>query len=306
MGENDLGAINTDPPDLAVAVEGDGSGFPDLADVALRLRALESTNAAIGRCLDPPSTDELRRALPPVKFPVVRNVFARVRGDSPRGHGFASPSVDERKVAREAAVSSAQRAAELGARWLILELGGIEAGMGAELSNDPFDLTGAGRRADAEPLDFRQRCEEEAESLLDRTCRELHAVASAVPEVVFAILTPRAETLPTPDILTAVLEDLGPRRVQYWHDTGRARALSHRGLVPEDLWLDRFADRCVGVDLSDSIAGLDGLPAGSGEVDFVAVRGALSRQALGVVRAEPDPGPGPLLESIRMLRAVGF
>jgi hypothetical protein len=254
--------------------------------------------------------------MPPVRFPAVRNVFAPLVAsqEEESGAGFSDPDAQRVQQCVSWAEQSAQAAAQLGARWIIVELGVLPrrlqdpewssvfpAGpLGLDLGEGEEALAGAS-------LQWLQSAREQQNQLLDRICRALHAICVAEPSVRVALTPPaRPYALPTLEMLEKILDDLGPRRISFWHDTGRGRVLSRYGVAEEEAWLARFGDRCVGVDLTDAVELCADLPAGSGEVDFVALRSAIASTTIACLKAQPFPGVAAMASARDFLLGAGF
>lgn len=265
---------------LALAVEGDGTHFPPLAQVAQWLEALALRAWVPGGRATPPSAANARRDLLGVSVPAVRHPCHHLaRRERPLA--LSEEAVEVRALAQSELVATLNYAAELKSPWVIVEL---------------LPPSG-GRPPDQESVSDR-------DALLDRCCRTLHGALQQGPAIGIALALPRERAgWLTPAFVEHVLADLGPRRaLGWWHDSGRAHASAAQGGPPATAWLDRLAARCVGLDATDAVGVHSGLPAGAGEVDLAAVMGALASQTWIVVRSEPFQGPGPLLQAVRHLR----
>jgi hypothetical protein len=270
---------------LAVAIDGGGAGFPPLREVAEWLEVFGVRQWVPGRSFAPPAADQVTSAALGAKVLAVRHIcHERASG---RGDLAGRDLLDATRPIAEAAaslVATANYAAATSSTWILVELGPL-----------PRDVPEAARGQ------ARGR-------LLDRVCRILHAVLRDSSGVGVALLTPpEASDFGRPDELSAIFEDLGPkRRIAYWHDAGRAHVLSESGVVPASEWLSRHGSRCIGVDACDATGTIAGLPAGAGEVDFAELRSAVSSSVPFVARVEPFAGPGPLLGAVNFLRDLGL
>ncbi len=56
--------------------------------------------------------------------------------------------------------------------------------------------------------------------------------------------------------------------VGYWHDVGHGQVMEHLGFGPHEEWLQRFAERMVGIHLHDVVGLDDHQVAGGGVVDW--------------------------------------
>jgi len=272
---------------LALSIDGTATGFPALRDVAGWLEALGLRAWVPGRSFAAPPPDSVAGALPGASAPAVRHVLVRglagVRQDDDlAGRELVAPEPDRRERAIDALVATTRWALAARAGCVLVEPGSRDF----PPAGDP--------RAQARERDAR----------LDRFCRSLHAVARREPLASFAITTPRdAPDWITPATLQQIFEELTPKRAfHYWHDAGRAQLFQNQSLVPAASWLDLHAARCLGLDATDCVDTMSGLPAGSGTIDFQALLGAVGASTWIAVRAEPFPGPGPLLAAVRLLR----
>ncbi len=73
---------------------------------------------------------------------------------------------------------------------------------------------------------------------------------------------------PSPDELGLLLSLAGPEQIGFVYDIGHAEAQSRLGLIPNELWLGRFASRIIGVHLHDVAGTSDHYAPGLGDVDF--------------------------------------
>jgi hypothetical protein len=269
---------------LALAVDGSANGFPDLGTVSEWLEGLNLRAWLPGRSLAPPPAGSVHERLPSAEVAAVRHRFAPGSGASGceiDGADAESPDPSVRQVAIEEMVATGSWAAEAGAPWIVVEIGSLR-------TSDPA-RAGSARSSDV---------------ALDRVCRVLHAALARIDPVGIALTLPsRRRSWLTPESVDLVFADLGrPRRLAWWHDTGRAHALASEGGPAPSAWLDANARRCVGVDATDAIGASAGLPAGAGETDVVAVVESLSSRAWVVLRSEPFVGIGPLAGAASALR----
>jgi hypothetical protein len=283
---------------LALAVDGGGRDFPEPEKLREVLAFLEVPDLVPGQSLRPPAAAALRASLPGVRYPAVRNVFVRSSRaeDPPDGALWTLPRPEDRRRGVELAILSARYALDLGAPTLIVELGKARTTREEEGVSDLLAVE-----------EFNRELGLQQNRLLDELCRALFEVSEAAEGIRIALTTPRpGGELPTLEIAELVLEDLGPRRIGYWHDAGRARALQTWGLTPEERWLDRLGPHCVGVDLSDCLGLEEGLPPGLGEVDFRLLREALGSSVVPALRCRLLPDAAALATAAGYLRGLGY
>ena len=297
---------------LALSVDTGDAGFPDQGLLWSWMEQLELTALVPGIAATTPSLVSFRRQHQ-VQIPAIRmsQPMTSTRGVTA---SLTHPDSAQQRQWIEAAVKTAESATELRSPWVIVELGELRSEAPSRqidwFNPDPQETADNGsyrQTAITHSSAFQEHLVKQSNSLLDAICRGLFEVRRRVPEVGLAIALPSGfPGLPTADMLEAILEDLDDR-VGYWHDTGRARCLAELEHTPsEEVWMDRFADRCIGVDLTDCMSGFAGLPAGAGELDFVAIRAALGQGMVKVVRADPFPGPAPLRAAVDLLRGLGI
>ena len=73
---------------------------------------------------------------------------------------------------------------------------------------------------------------------------------------------------PSPDELGLLLGLAGPEQIGFVYDIGHAEAQSRLGFTPNEVWLERFASRIIGVHLHDVAGTSDHYAPGLGDIDF--------------------------------------
>jgi sugar phosphate isomerase/epimerase len=196
--------------------------------------------------------------------------FAAVRANNPLAEhsatdGLASTRDGERQTARLAIQQAVATARRLACPRVVFD-GGVVPVLGEieveDLGDPQYDWT----KERAHALLARRKVGRDA--AVDRLCRELFDLIKAFPDIDFCVTQNRSlrAVLDLP-ALRDVVEDLGHRRLFYWHDaaicTRRQQVLGE----PQGEWLEAFGARCRGISLGDASA--DGLyqPPGSGGVD---------------------------------------
>jgi hypothetical protein len=277
---------------IAAAVDGDGASFPSPRDVAEWLEALAVRQWVPGRTVNAPSAANLTKAAIGASVLAVRHVChdrgepgsrAARKGPPAAGDLVSGEQPPEAVVA--SLLATARYAQSVRAPWIVVELGPL-----------PRSPEAATQRAAA------------GLAQLDRACRTLHEVLAQAGDVGVALVTPGGrDDFGRPEELASIFEDLGKRRrIAYWHDSGRAHTIAAAGGGLATEWLTLHGARCIGVDASDALGTIGGLPAGAGEIDFVELRSAVGSAVPFVARVEPFGGPGPLLGAVRHLRGLGL
>ena len=111
---------------------------------------------------------------------------------------------------------------------------------------------------------------------------------------------------PQPADLEILLSELDHPRLGWWFDTVRAWRFARAAEAPPEIWFARHRDRLLGATLQDAGDDEDGLPLGSGAVDFGPYRAHRSADLIEVVRMAPRFPPGVLQESRRFLEGLGI
>ncbi|MEO0652913.1 MAG: hypothetical protein AAFZ65_19720, partial [Planctomycetota bacterium] len=142
---------------------------------------------------------------------------------------------------------------------------------------------------------------------LEHLCRSLHGLLSEFPELQLALEPGRyIDDLLGFDAMGWVLDDLGGKRLGYWHDVGRIHLRERQGLPPQAQWLEAYGARMVGVHLQDAAEDETAMPVGLGGVDFKLVREYLPGDAERVVEIHQRHGRAEILNSVRFLVDHGF
>ncbi len=112
--------------------------------------------------------------------------------------------------------------------------------------------------------------------------------------------------IPLPDELEILL-GLGLNdTVGYWYDVGHAQALDRLGFNPHVEWLERFADRMIGVHLHDVVGIDDHRAAGSGEIDWDMVAHYVPENALRTCEFQSDNSPLQVKAGVAWLVKTGI
>jgi len=74
--------------------------------------------------------------------------------------------------------------------------------------------------------------------------------------------------IPSLDEMGGLLNLARPDQLGFVYDVGHAEALHRLGFFSHQTWLDKFADRIIGVHLHDLIGVTDHYAPGCGEIDF--------------------------------------
>jgi len=111
--------------------------------------------------------------------------------------------------------------------------------------------------------------------------------------------------IPLPDEMAQLLTLCDEDWFGFQYDVGHAQALDALGQVPHLEWLDRFANRMIGVHLHDVIGITDHQVPGKGEVNFAAIAPYLSDTVQITLEINPNATLSDLSEGLVFLEKTG-
>ena len=200
----------------------------------------------------------------PVKFPCVRAANPLAERSAMRS--LCSQSDSEREVAHRAVQDAIRCAQVVGTDTVVLDLGvvGVQGEIEAEDLNEPnYDWT----HERAHALLARRKVARNA--FVDRACRELFTVIKSFPDMSFSVCQGRSlRAVLDYEAMTDIVEDLGGRRLGYWHDAGVCARREQILGEAQGEWLETFGNRLSGMTLGDASGDGLYLPPGSGGVDY--------------------------------------
>jgi len=222
----------------------------------------------------------------PISFPAVR--ASSILSEKSSTAGIASSRDADQKLAALAVDEAVLLAHQVGARVVIVEPGVVPL-LGEVGPEDLGDASITWTETRAQALVARAKAGRAA--ALDAACRALFSYCKAHPEFTFCLTPGRSlRALASPETLAAIFEDLGNKRVAYWHDTAMVGRREQVLGEPQGRWLDDFSNRCVGCTLGDARPDGVYLPPGAGGVDYPLLTSYLRRAHKAVpVVLELDP-----------------
>jgi len=106
-------------------------------------------------------------------------------------------------------------------------------------------------------------------AFVDRACRELFAIIKSFPDMHFSVCQGRSlRAVLDLEAMLDIVEDLGGRRLGYWHDAGICARREQILGEAQGEWLESFGNRLSGMTLGDASGDGLYLPPGSGGVDY--------------------------------------
>ena len=200
-----------------------------------------------------------------------------LHGDAPinlQGGDLGSADSGKRQATVDALCRTIDLARRLGARAVVVHAGGIEGPLFercVHMMRHWLEVR-LSPTLDRDLADLRQERRQAAPACLDRIVASLEEVLCRAGEFPLGLETRYVYCqLPLPDELERIWASVGRGCLGYWHDVGHARIQQLFGGVPEMSWLDRFADRLLGVHLHDMNGTRDHRPPGQGDLDLRAV-----------------------------------
>lgn len=231
-----------------------------------------------------------------------------VEGDPLQLADLAAEDEEARRYAEHLVARTLEEAASWGAGVVVLHAGNIRSLR--PLEGEMAALYRAGRK-DGE---FRRLWEElrrvrfvEAPRRLEWVRQALGRLASRARDLgVVIALENRADyrDLPSPEEMGMLLEEFGPE-VGFWYDVGHAYRLEALGFYPQEVWLERYGGRLVGMHLHDSLGLSDHRPPGMGEVPFGRLLPLLPAHGLRVLEVQKGYTAEELSRGLNLLRAMG-
>lgn len=173
---------------------------------------------------------------------------------------FSSLDRDERDAAREAAQDSFELAFDVKAEVLIVNMGRVDISPKLEEA-----LHEAWQKGGSESTTFQDLQKElidlragRAEPHLEAALYDIEYLANQATKfgLKLGLVTPQAYSdFPLPEEMNVFLEEFGDP-VYYWHDVGQAQVFHTLNLLSQNIWLDMFAEKTIGVHLHQTV-GLD-------------------------------------------------
>ncbi|MFN8585390.1 MAG: sugar phosphate isomerase/epimerase [Dehalococcoidia bacterium] len=221
---------------------------------------------------------------------------------------LASTDETERALAVQYTTRTIDLAAEAGARFVVVHLGGIAARI----------LPGERRLRELWPR--RDLAREEWDARLDEAVRERagliepylgparrsfdELVEYAGPRGVAIGLECRLHyhEIPSPTEVAELIAPYPASVAGYWHDVGHAEVQHRLGLVDRSAWFDLLGERLLGTHLHDVRGLVDHRAPGAGDVDYawLAARVAPSAaRTLEIDQHEPDESVARALDVLR-------
>jgi len=235
-----------------------------------------------------------------------------VEVDGRRNSSFNLAALDaEREHAVEFTKSSIDRAANVGAAFVVVHLGGI----GSKMLDSEFKQrklydsgTREGPEVDALRRETLERRAEVAPPYYAQARDSLAELAAYAKERGVAIgLENRLHhhEFPLPHEAAELCADYPPDAVGYWHDTGHAEVQARLGYVDKRVWLETNRDRTIGTHLSD-VDGLgDHRAPGRGDVEWDYIADGLPAEALRVFEINQHQSDEEVAGAIAYLRERG-
>ena len=241
-----------------------GSKDPQALLVALLEAGFAGLSPSPGpRPLSWPDVREAANDLP-VRLPCVR--AANPLAERSALSSLCSHSDGERDVARRAVHDAVRCALTVGTDTVVLDLGvvGMQGEIEAEDVNEPnYDWT----HERAHALLARRKVARNA--FVDRACRELFAIIKSFSDMHFCVTQGRSlRAVLDYEAMTDIVEDLGGRRLAYWHDAAICARREQILGEAQGEWLESFGNRLQGMTLGDASGDGLYLPPGSGGVDY--------------------------------------
>lgn len=229
---------------------------------------LENEFAGLGVAPGPRAVDWRGVRAAAAELPVA---FCAVRAGDPLAERTAltrlcSQSHGDRQLAHRAVADAVATARGLGTPHVVLDLGVVH--VPGEIEAE--DVAEEGYRWTEERVQaLLARRKVGRNAAVDRACRELFSIIKSFPDMHFSVTQGRSlRSVLDPDALRDVVEDLGARRLGYWHDAALCARREQLLGQAQGEWLELFGNRLTGMTLGDAAPEGVYLPPGAGGVDY--------------------------------------
>lgn len=225
---------------------------------------------------------------------------------------LASTDETERRAAIGYAMQTIEIAAEVGARAVVVHLGGIGSVRRPEESRlRALCAEGVSSGDEVERLRANLRAWREASAppYLAAARRSLSELAThARRRGVVLGLEDRFNfhEIPSIDETAMLLLEHGPEAVGYWHDTGHAEVMHRLGMVERGDWLRRLGSRTVGTHINDVDVVTDHRAPGEGTSPWDELLAGLPDTAIRVFEINQHRPDEALRRGLEVIAAAGF
>lgn len=259
--------------------------FANLADFAAKAKELGYTHVEISYVVREQGIDELRKSGIGVTSLHAPAPHVDVHGRRNFDLNLAALDEDERTQAVAHTKRTLDEAATLGARAIVVHLGGVLGDTVAaetKLKRLVSEEAPLGAVESAREALVRMRAEGQAAGF-ERAQRSLAELAEhALLRGVAIGLENRFHYYEFPNVDEALplLAGYPPDVAGYWHDVGHAEVMDRLGLLPLRRWLDELGPRCIGAHLHDVDGIIDHRAPGGGSADWAYVAEGLPEGAI--------------------------
>jgi sugar phosphate isomerase/epimerase len=229
-----------------------------------------------------------------------------------RDLNLASLDEAERALAVQYTQRSVDLAAEAGARFVVVHLGGI----GTRMLAGERRLRELWPRRDLVPDEWERAVDEavrERAALVqphaDRARRSLDALIEyATPRGVALGIESRLHhhEIPGPSELAEMLASYPASAAGYWHDVGHTEVQHRLGITDRSAWFDLLGDRLIGAHLHDVRGLTDHRAPGNGDVDFEWLAARVPASAARTFEIDQHQPDDALAHGIEVLRSAGL
>jgi sugar phosphate isomerase/epimerase len=223
---------------------------------------------------------------------------------------LTSPDPEERKAAVQYARRTLEWAEELGARAVVLHMGGVALEDASKALRKLYDEK---KTPSEEAREFIEDCKKErarlGRGLMSPALRSLETLANEAGKRGLLLGVENRYNLhdfPAPDEFEILFRQFAGGPVRYWHDIGHATAQENLGLLRKGELLERFGGILAGVHLHGCRGYHDHYAPGTGDENLGFRKKSLRPDMVLVVETHHRASRQELLDGLAFLRKQGI
>lgn len=301
--------------DLGMSTSWNGAGVEDGRRIVDEITALGFARIEVEYRVSEDAIGGIEEAVRSGRITVssIHNFSPLPSGEKPTSRGgdrlsLASQHEAERAEAVRLTLRSLQLARRLGAKALILHLGGVDTGR--EYFKELSDVVQAEGVNSEEAIRIRGDIKTAREAgkgvFLDSALRSLKDILARAHGSGVSICVENRyyyHQIPLPEEIAKIKREIPSSMLRYWHDIGHAHVQEVLGFSSHLDTLDLLKDHIFGMHIHDSVFIRDHKAPGSGEIDFARVFEKVANPILRILELAPTVSAEDIRRSVDYLKA---